>query len=491
MAKKKKDSDKIIISSLGGSSEDVTGSCWSISYPKRNNERGLIVLECGLIQGDATIEKSYNSNKAMLDRIGKEVVSNCEFLVLAHPHIDHVGNTPYFNDDNGFKGKVLGGYKCLEIAKDLIKNSVHIHKRNIEYLNSIGRRKNPLFTEPQMYQMFGHMESVSVGEKIILNDYVTLELHNNNHVVGATSISLYIRKPNNTVSHILYSSDMGSKISQQMKPFLTDNNIPKKCNLFISEATYNSKERGFTKREAIEERKWLKEYIKTNLKEDKRILFATFSFGRSQEILSFLYENFKDEEWFKETPIVIDGLLVNTINNTYLKILDDEDKEYFKKILSMKNIKINKTYDGTIAVLSQRMKGIYLTGSGFLTAGRITTYLPQFLSSEKDCVILTGYSGGEGSIGWKILNDTQKTVSMDKRVICKNADIQQLKTWSSHIQYDELLKLFSQMHCEKILVHHSDENKEKFCEEAKQYLKEKGITTPVIAVKKGCNQFVL
>lgn len=403
-----------------------------------------------------------------------------------------MGNVPYFNNDNGFKGKILGSYKCLEIAKDLIKDSVFIHKRNIEYLNSIGRRKNPLFTEPQMYQMFEYMKSVPVGEKIILNEYVTLVLHNNNHVVGATSSSLYIRKPNNTVTHILYSSDMGSLISQEMKPFLTDNDIPKKCNLFISEATYNSKERGFTKKDAITERKWLKEYIETNLKEDKRILFATFSFGRTQEILSFLYENFKDEEWFREIPIVIDGLLVNNINNTYLKILEDEDREYFKKILSMENIKNNKTYDCTLATLSKRMKGIYLAGSGFLTAGRITTYLPQFLSSKKDCVILTGYAGGEGSMGWKILNDNQKTVSIDKRVVCKSADVKQLKTWSSHIQYDELLKLFSQMHCNKILVHHSSEdNKEKFCEEAKKYLKEKGITTPIVAVKNGCNQFVL
>lgn len=465
MSKKKKD-DGIIISAIGNSLNNVTGSCWSISYSKRNNERGLIVLECGLVQGDSTVEKSYNSNKTMLDRIGKDMVSSCEFLILGHAHIDHVGNTPYFNDDNGFKGKILGSYKCIEIAKDLIKDSVFIHKRNIEYLNSIGKRVKPLFTEPQMYQMFEHMESQPIGEKIRLNEYITIQFHNNNHVVGATSISIYIRKPNNTVSHILYSSDMGSKISQEMKSFLTDNEIPKKCNIFISEATYNSRERGFTKKEAIEEREYLKKYIETSLKNDKRILFATFSFGRSQEILAFLYEKFKDEEWFREIPIVVDGLLVNNINNTYLKTLDEEDREYFKKILSMENIKLNKGYDGTIAVLSKRTKGIYL-------AGRIVTYLPQFLGSKNDCIILTGYSGGEGSLASKILNTEQKTVSIEKQVVYKKAEVKQLKTWSSHIQYDELLKLFSQMHCDKILVHHSDEHKEQFCEEAKEYLKEK------------------
>jgi hypothetical protein len=48
------------------------------------------------------------------------------------------------------------------------------------------------------------------------------------------------------------------------------------------------------------------------------------------------------------------------------------------------------------------------------------------------------------------------------------------------------------MNCEKILVHHSNEkNKFKFCEEAKEYIRDKGKTTGVVPVNKGANQFVL
>lgn len=403
-----------------------------------------------------------------------------------------MGNLSYFNDDNGFNGRILGSKPCIEIAKELIKDSVHIHMKNIEYLNSLGRKSKPLYTEPQMHQMFNHMEGLEIGEKIVLNEYVTIILHNNNHVVGATSISLYIRKPNNKVIHILYSSDMGNSLTQDLKPFLKNNDLPDKCNLFITEATYNDKERSFTKKDALEERKWLREYIKTNIKEDKRILFATFSFARSQEILSFLYDEFKDEEWFQETPVIVDGLLMSNINRTYIDILDDEDKEYFTKILTMKNIKLNKGYDGTIACLSKRTSGIYLASSGFCQAGRIMTYLPQFLSSKKDCIILTGYAGGEGSIPWKMLNPSQKTVTIDKQVVGKKADIKQLRTWSSHIGYYELLEIFKNMKCDKILVHHSSEDgKYSFCEQAKEYLLSNGVTTPIVPTNKGCSQFVL
>lgn len=84
--KKKSDSD-IVVSFLGGSTNDVTGSCLSISYPKNNNERGLVVVECGLCQSEATVEKLYNTNKKMIDGIGKEVVQSAEYVLLGHAHV--------------------------------------------------------------------------------------------------------------------------------------------------------------------------------------------------------------------------------------------------------------------------------------------------------------------------------------------------------------------------------------------------------------------
>jgi len=87
MSKKRNKDNDIIVSCVGTSLNKVTGSCWTISYPKQNNKRGLIVLECGLDQSEPTIEKQYNSNKKMLESIGKDVVNNCEYLILGHSHV--------------------------------------------------------------------------------------------------------------------------------------------------------------------------------------------------------------------------------------------------------------------------------------------------------------------------------------------------------------------------------------------------------------------
>lgn len=489
---KKKKNDEIVVSSLGKSTEDVTGSCWSISYLKNDGTRGLVVLECGLSQDGNNVEKIYSQNRMMIENIGKDIVSACEYLILGHAHIDHVGNTPYFNSYNGFNGKVLASKETIAISKELIKDSVYIHSKNIEYLKSKGKKVRPLYTEPQMYDMFEHMESVEVDEQIKLNDNITIILRNNSHVLGSTNITVVITKPNNQKKVVCYSSDMGSKYNLKVSRYLKEQDIPKKCNLFISEATYCDRSRQMSYELAIKEREEMKQVIRQSIKEGKRVLLPTFAFSRSQLLVTYLYEWFKDDELFNDVPIVIDGVLVNNINNVYLKVLEGEDKKLFEEVMNWRNLKINRAYDSTIATLSQRTKGIYITSSGFLINGRITTYLPQFLESSRDVIIMTGYCGGEGSLGYNLLDKEQKSLTLDKRVIQKNATILSYKSFSSHISYDELLELWSEINCDKILIHHSaDNNKYKMIEEAKEYLSTKNKSTRLVPVNKGAYQFVL
>lgn len=488
--KKTKDND-IIVSSIGNSTDDVTGSCWTISYKKNNGDRGLIVIECGISQEGNTTEQIFNSNKRMLENIGKDVIKSCEYLILLHSHADHVANSPIFNDDNGFKGKILSSYETMIISKEIIKDSQHIHEKNVEYMNGKGSKVKPFYTKSQMYQMFEHMESIEVGEIIKLNENVSIVLNNNSHVIGSTNLTLIITKPNNQKKVICYTSDMGSEYNKPFSYYLKDQVIPSKCNLFISEATYNDKSRQITYKESKSEREDLKNKIKQSLINGKRILLPTFSFSRSQLLVTYIYKWFKDEEWFKNIPVVIDGVLINNINDAYLKVLNGEDKELFRDIMSWKNVKKNRGYDSTIATLSKRVCGIYITSSGFLTNGRITTYLPQFLECSNDVIIITGYCGGKGSLGNELLDDSKRVISIGKRIISKRCEIIAYKTFTSHISYDELLKLWASIKCDKIIVHHSSSNKDEMIKEAKDYLFSKNKTTKIVSVSKCCNQFVL
>lgn len=412
----------------------------------------------------------------------------CTFKSSTCP-VDHIGNLSFFNEDNGFKGKILASHKTIEFGKELIKDSVYISNKNVEYLHSKGKKVKPLYTETQMYQMFNHMESVEVGEKIKLDDNLTVQFHNNSHSCGSTSISLYIRKPNNTVRHILYSGDNGCKVTRELTPYLEDEQLPRKCDLFITEFTYCDKNRKITKKQAIDERQMLLDETEKALKEGKRVLVATFSYNKSQILLDGYFYGYHDKEWF-DYPVVCEGVLTNKINDKYLQVLDYRDLERFSKVMNWKYLKFNRDYKSTIATLSKKTPGLYIASSGFCVNGRIVTYLKQFLNDSNALVILSGYCGSCDSLGGQIADSNVKKVTIDGETIIKRAKVIHLKTFSSHIQYDENIQLFSEMKTRKIIIHHSEITEEQL-KDVKSELMSKGVTTPIIKTSKCCNQFVL
>ena len=156
------------------------------------------------------------------------------------------------------------------------------------------------------------------------------------------------------------------------------------------------------------------------------------------------------------------------------------------------NIKCNKDYTGTLAILSKHEPRIIISTSGFLVNGRIVTYLQEMLPSSKAVIYLSGYCGGLDSLGAKILNPNQKTVTIEKRVIMKRAEVKQLRTMSSHIQYDELISLYKGLNCNKIIIHHSSEDgKAQFGEEVREELAKCDKSTKVEVVTNKNYQFVL
>ena len=485
----------IEIEELGGACVGVTGSCTLITYYNEElNERRNIILEMGLIQGEQDVYLQYLDNAKMLQHITREILEKPDYIISSHSHIDHVGNLPHANTKNGFNGVIISSHKTLEISKKLIADSVYIHERNIEQIkNGSGKKVKPLYTEQDMHDMFGKMEAVDVGVKIPLNKNVTIQLHTNNHSVGSVGISLWIRKPNNQVKHILYSGDMGSNHNFKYNYFTDKYNLPNKCNVFISEATYWEKERSFNEKIADAQRKEFKDYLMSSLKQGKRVLICTFAYNRSQQLMQQLYDWFAQDESFTY-PIVIDGFLTNKINDTFGNILEGEDRERWNKTMNWSKFKFNREYPSTLATLSVRTSGIYICSSGFLTAGRSITYLQTMLGNSNDCVVSIGYCGEEGSKGWQVFDSEQNTVTIgsgkDKKVIFKRAECKKFSSFSSHIQRDELFKIWANMNCEQIIVHHS-ECDEEFIKEAREYLKDRNKTTKITRTGKGCCRFVL
>lgn len=478
MSKKRK--EKVIASAIGGSATDVTGSCWSVSYPKKDGSNGIILIELGMIQRNTTILEEYNLNKKMLEKIP---MKEAEYVFVNHSHIDHTGNLPALIP-NGFNGRVICTYENRMISEKLLFDAAHIHLKNIEAMRFKGKKVSHLYTGQDCYDLFDRVDVYSDNEIHKLDEYVSFRYVENSHVVGAKQLELFITTPSGKVKKILYTSDLGSPMNKELQPFLKDNQIVTKANLAIFESTYGNSSRGFNKEEAIAEREELIKTIKEYIKNERRVFLPVFSYGRMQSTLELLYRNFKDEEWF-DIPVVVDSKLANEINDVYRKILKDEDLAYWEEILAWKNIKFVRDYKGTMAVLGKKTPMIVLSSSGMVTAGHSLIYARNFLESKNDIIIFTGYCG-EGTIGSKILNPEQKTVTIDGIVTNKMCHIKRFNTFSSHIQQPDLINYLKQINCNKIILHHGTEDaKSELRDKAKEELMRIGKTTPIVCSDKG------
>lgn len=492
MGRKRKDND-ILLSFLGGSAMGVTGSMNLIEIKQKDGSYKGILLECGGIQSTSgELGKDLSANRKMLDKLPKDIVSTIDYVFLSHSHTDHTQNLPYLNSENGFKGKIFSTFKTIEITKELNKDSVDIQDKTIAKLKSVGRKTRPLYTKQHMYEMFTNMESLPLNTKIDLDDRVSVKLLSNNHCYGSCMIQLWIKKLNGQVISIVYTGDMGSAYNQQINPFNDVRETIPKCNYLITEATYNDVTRTLNRQTVKDELKRFKDELTQAIKERKRILISSFSFNKGQYLPCLLYEMFKDEEWF-DIDIVIDGVLIHKINEVYLRTLDDEMREYFKEVLNWSHIKVIKTADATNAFLTKKQPSIVISTSGFLMQGKIVSYLLSYLDSTQCALFLTGYFGDENSIGGKICNPNQKTVTIEKRQILKRAEIHIFgNVFSGHIQANELINELKNIRCDKIFIHHSEgENKYSFADTLRDEARKCNNTVKVIPVDEENNQFAL
>lgn len=492
MSKKKKDSE-IFLSFLGGSAESVTGSMNLIQIKQKDGSYKGILLECGAIQTTSNIlGKDLSANRKMLDKLPKEVVSNIDYVLLSHCHCDHLGNLVYLNKEQGFKGKIFGSNKTIEVGKKLIEDSVNIHEKTIQKLKSNGKKTRPLYSKSQMHEVFENMECLPMGKTVDLDDRVSVKLLYNNHCYGSTMIQLWIKKLNGQKISLIYTGDMGSKYNEIINPFNDKRQTIPKCNYLIAEGTYNDISKTLNKQIVKDELKRFKDTIKDAILNNKRVLISSFSFNKGQYLPCLIYELFKDEEWFN-VDLVIDGVLIHKCNEAYLKTLDDELREYLKEVLNWSHTKLIKTQDSTNAFLSKKEPSIVITTSGFLSQGRIVNYLKQYLGSSKCCCIFTGYFGDSNSIGGKICNLEQKTVTIEKQVILKRCNVHTFgNAFSGHIQSNELVSELKGVKCDKLFIHHSEgDRKYELANTIRNEARKCNNTMSVIPVDKDNYQFEL
>lgn len=470
MAKKKLKTNGIFFT--GKSADDVTGSQYYVRYGEAS-----ILIECGLYQSasnDYLDSYKINSEKFQF------TPSNLDYVFVAHAHIDHCGLIPKLVKD-GFRGKIITTGKTAMIMKPLLYNSCAIVTDEARVLSKrYHRNYEPLYSEDDVAAALDLMYEYDEYNKIYcLDEHVSFQWLRNSHCVGAAQLQLVLHDGAQT-KRILYSSDIGSLSPKNH--YVDRTIVPGMFNdVSIMESTYGAEQRRGSKKRSFDANH-LRSAIDTVLARNGTVILPCFSFSRTQEVLTTLYEIYGEQKDFC-APILIDSKLSCDICKLYSQILDGDDLLQWEKVCEWNNVHfIEEKEESRVFVADKRPK-VVISSSGFCTNGRVISYLKEYVKDRNSMVVFTGFTGDNPSyLSYRIKNSKgNRSIKINGDYVQNRADCICLFSFSSHAGRNDLIEYGSNLNTNKlVLVHGSKEAKKSLSESLREEISKKNKSFKVV-----------
>lgn len=456
------------VHSLGKSTDDVTGSCFELVTPKSR-----ILIDFGLRQSSDDV-LDYKAN---LDTIKSVKVKKIDACLCLHAHQDHLSLVPCLYRSN-FDGVTYLPENTKDIAKLMWMDSAKIQMQNQQMLQKKGNISgNPFYNQEDIEVTYNHIVECEFNKIIQITEDVSFELRSSNHLVNAAQALIYVNTGNATKT-LAYCCDLGSLTWDN---YYINNFEPiEKADIAIVESTYATDRKGNARKNRDKDIEKIKALVENMYEERGRIIIPTFSLGRSADLLTVLYETFADDPDFN-IPVVFDAVLGNQINENYDKWIP-KNHELWNKVWSWKNLVKVKDWNESVQWQNYTAPCVILGSGGFIQ-GRSTAYIKHWLSDPHTTILFCGFSGADSrSKGYQIQHNKEyPIVDLDGYKVKNNAKIVSLKSFSSHISHEEMLKYYSNMNCNKIyLVHGSKERKEAFKPLLEDEISKKNKTSKVV-----------
>ena len=435
-----------------------------------------------MIQGEHTVLENYKANMKYIQKIRPQEL---QYIIIGHVHQDHIGMIPTLYARGKCNAKIIVPKGSTSILKEMWLDSSFINCRDVEVINlKNDRNYEPFYTEDVVYKTIEYIEEIDSDKIVSLSDELSIRYTDAGHILLSKQCEVYINGGSRT-RKILFSSALGNISTQDTRVFVENFKPVTSANIAIMECTYASKERQCTKETYKKDVTKIKSVVEQYcIDNNSRVLIPSFSLDRTPYILWILYSLFGKDENFK-IPILIDSPLANRLLDCYYSILDGKKKELFDEIMSWNNIKRVIQPEASKAAIADKSAKIILSSSGMLTAGRSVKWTQSILPNENDCILFMGYSG-ENTLAWKIkYGKDHKTININGKPYKNKAQIYDLKSFSSHMQRNEMLNYYKSINCEKIYLVHSDSNKIEFKHDLENAIADGLKSTKVVAVNSG------
>ncbi|KAJ4306708.1 endoribonuclease ysh1 [Collariella sp. IMI 366227] len=382
--------DELMFLCLGGGNE-VGRSCHIIQY------KGKTVML------DAGQHPAYDG-LAALPFFDDFDLSTVDVLLISHFHIDHAASLPYVLAKTNFRGRVFMTHPTKAIYKWLIQDSVRVGNTSSNPTTQL------VYTEQDHLNTFPMIEAIDYHTTHTISS-IRITPYPAGHVLGAAMFLIEIAGLN-----ILFTGDY----SREQDRHLVSAEVPKgvKVDVLITESTYGIASHV----PRLEREQALMKSITGILNRGGRVLMPVFALGRAQELLLILDEYWGKHRDFQKFPIYYASNLARKcmlVYQTYVGAMNDNIKRLFRERMAeaeasgdaagkggpwdFKFIRSLKSLDRFDDVGGCVM----LASPGMLQNGVSRELLERWAPSEKNGVIITGYSV-EGTMAKQIMQEPEQ-----------------------------------------------------------------------------------
>ena len=483
--------NSVTVEFLGNNAEHVAGSCILVKY---NNIK--LLLDYGQQQGGDKF-KDFIANKSLYKGIK---VNEIDAIIISHLNVDHFTGIGTMVANN-YCNPIFMPINSSSIARVLLSDTQYLNTNEARLFSKF-KNKNyePSFSISDVDKAINLITEISFNDSIRLSDYIpslngidneiTLEYIPAGHIPLSSQIVLNFLDGANWKT-IVYTGDINDS-NNSSKLTLPIQKV-ECCNLLIGESTYckkefinpsiNSNVNAFSKHKDVEITELL-DTIKLTLNNDGSVLIPVFSMARAQEMLSLLYDNYRDCPY----EIILDSPMMNKINNLYrTKLLTPNGNEYIRTILDWDKVRQVKSLNVSKMIIANNKPKIILASSGMLVNGTRSSYYAQSIIEDKRSTIcFVGYNS-PNTLGFNIQQkyNTNTKVKINDRLFNINCTVATFKAFSSHMQYNNLLEYYSSVNTPIVaLVHGEMEHKKKFAKVLSDICHSKCKSTKVIAISK-------
>lgn len=414
-----------------GAAKEVTGSSYLVT-----TSHSRFLVDCGLFQGEGADIK--NTEAFPFD------VSELDFVILTHAHVDHSGRLPKLVKD-GYHGPIYSTFATSELSKIMLLDSAKIQENDIEWQNRKRIRAGqellePLYTTSDAEKVELQLKPLHYYTKEKIAEDVTLRFKDAGHILGSAVVELWITEDDKEAK-IVFSGDLG----MPNRPIVRDPDMGISADVLILESTY-----GNTIHEPYKESaKKLIAIAEEVTANDGTVVIPSFAVGRTQELIYELNLYFKDHPEARKIPIYIDSPLAVKATKVFAKNSANFDAQASELVMQgnnpfqFANLTYVESVEESRALNTNRCGRIIISSSGMATAGRVRHHLKHNLWDENSAVVLVGYQA-KGTLG-RLLAEGIKNVKLFGEDIAVRAKIHELPGFSAHADEPMLLSFIDSM----------------------------------------------